>query len=155
MKQRILFPIVSLIFTQMALCQIELNSAGRVGIGVAPNSSYDLIIAGSASTGLYVITNNTTNLMAGIRTQSYEGTSNYGLVSYAFYGTTNYGAYAYAVKDNFTSTGYGIYGKVDRVTTGKNAYAGYFTLVGTDTTGNNYAGYFNGDLAYTGSLKGC
>ncbi|MBX2822896.1 MAG: tail fiber domain-containing protein [Rhodothermaceae bacterium] len=137
----------------LLFAQIEVGTSGNVGIGVAPNSGYALNIDGDFKTGLYVITNNQSGYLAGTRTLSYDGTYNYGLVSYGFYGTNNYGIYTYSVKGSSTTNAYGIFAKVDENTSGKNSYAGYFTTVGSEN-GNNYAGFFNGDVHITGDLNG-
>ena len=49
MKKLLFFAIVMIAFCQMAFSQIEVNSTGQVGIGVAPNSNYRLSV-GTGST---------------------------------------------------------------------------------------------------------
>ena len=44
MRKLFFFAIVMIAFCQMAFSQIEVNSTGQVGIGVAPNSNYRLYV---------------------------------------------------------------------------------------------------------------
>ncbi len=158
MKQIILFVLVIFVFPEIAFSQIELNSAGRVGIGGAPIVSTNTMrVDGTSDNSIYVINDNdpSAGTYRGILTYSYGGNgsstgkNNYGIASYAYDAKNNNAIYGYAVKSNDTETGRGIYAKVDQADTGDNSYAGYFDVVGTGA-GTSYAGWFVGDVVVTG-----
>jgi hypothetical protein len=124
----------------------KIRDDGRVGIGTAPSTSYQLYnLVPSTSTVAYAQRNYF------LRNTTTSGTM-YGLYSYANRGSSGvsgsvYGVYGYAYNNTGTATTFGVRGYVSGASTGTK-YAIYGSTAGS---GTRYAGYFSGDVYCSGS----